>query len=254
MTGQINLKYPHDARTLQPGRLRSTDIAALALEVRSQVVNSRTVKLDLTSIMRASREMHVNGQHYHAHWELKEDLTGENNIPALGLVDFDPELPTTALVMLEGQEVRDRDYLARSTAAHELGHLVFDVPWRLRHIEKTGSLPVEPKRCLMMPKDRSRLRSAPEWEEWRANEFMGAFLAPAALLHSQMLQVCAGLKVPRRSNASGRLVVNGRKADRDLIQAVIDETAERFGLSSDFIDYRFQRYQLVQPAPGHAYA
>jgi hypothetical protein len=254
MTTEICLNYPHDARTLQPMQLRSSEIALLALEVRSQLVSSRTVKLDLATMMRASRQMHVNGHSFDSHWELRDELLGEQGIPAFGLVDFDRELPRTAMVFLDEKEVAARDYLARSTAAHELAHLIFDAPWRLRHIQRTGDLPAEHQRRLMLPKDRARPRTGPEWEEWRANEFMGAFLAPMRLLHSQMLQVCAGIRVPRRANAFGRLVIDGRKVDRDVIQLVIDEVAERFGLSSDFIDYRFRRYQLVQPEPGPIHA
>ncbi|WP_127752675.1 hypothetical protein [Devosia sp. 1566] len=245
MVGQIALKYPHDARSLEPGRLRRSDIAALALEVREQLVPDRTPKLDVTRIIHATRQLRVNGLEYDAHWELRKDLQGEFGEPALGLVDFDKELPKTALVFLDEFEVHNRDYIARSTAAHELAHLLFDAPARLRKIERGETLSPVQKADLMLPKDRSGRSEPMNWVEWRADEFMGSLLAPAKVIHAHMLRVCIALRVPRRANEQGRLMINGNKAGNDLIQAVIDELAEIFGLSSVFIEYRLQRYGFV---------
>lgn len=254
MASEIALDYPHDARTLQPRQLHASEIAKLAMEVRNQLVSARTVKIDLSTIMRASGQMIVNGHQFEAHWEVKEAIVSEEGGPAFGMVDFDPELPRAAMVLLDANEVRSRDYLARSTAAHELGHLIFDVPWRLRHIEKTGQVPSSRSGALTLLKSKSSSRGPRDWEEWRANEFMGALLAPERLVHSQALQVCAEIKVPRRQNAYGRLIIDGRKADWDVVHLVMDEVAERFGLSSDFMQVRFDRYGLVQPTPSYLHA
>jgi len=245
MAGRITLRYPHDARSLEPRPLRRSDIASLALEVRDQLVRSGTAKLDVTTIIQATRQMYINGIEYEAHWELQKDLQGETGEPALGLVDFDKELPKTVLVFLDEFEVRNRDYLARSTAAHELAHLLFDAPGRLKKIERGEALTSEQKASLMLPKVQPKRGPSPNWIEWRADEFMGSLLAPAKVIHMHMLRVCIALRVPRRANEWGRLMINGDKADNDLIQAVIDELAEIFGLSSQFIEYRLQRYGFV---------
>jgi hypothetical protein len=246
MAAPLTLRYPHDARSLEPGRLRRCDLASLASEIRSQLVPDRTAKLDVTKIINATRHLHVNGLEYKAHWELRKDLTGEFGDPALGLVDFDKELPTTAMVFLDEFEVLNRDYIARSTAAHELAHLLFDAPARLRKIERGEPLSPEQKAALMLPKERSSRTTATDWVEWRADEFMGSLLAPPKVIHAHMLKVCIALRVPRRADEHGRLMINGNKAHYDLIQAVIDELAEIFGLSSQFIEYRLQRYGFVQ--------
>ena len=196
-------------------------------------------------MIQATRQLHINGMEYEAHWELKKDLRGELGEPALGLVDFDQELPKTVLVFLDEFEVRNRDFLARSTAAHELAHLIFDAPGRLKKIERGESLSREQKASLMLPKVRPKRSAPPNWVEWRADEFMGSLLVPAKVIHMHMLRVCIALRVPRRPNEWGRLMINGDKADNDLIQAVIDELAEIFGLSSQFIEYRMQRYGFV---------
>ena len=248
MPRPITINYPHEARTLQPFALRASVIAAIAGDVRSQIVGPRTTRMDIAKIMRSSRRMQVNGRSYVTHWEFQENLRGEDGVPAMGLVDFDQEIPNTALVMLDAGEVRDRDYVARSTAAHELAHVVFDAPWRLQHIEKTGQPPTEDKRSLMLPKARTSRPSQPDWIEWRANEFMGSLLAPIGLMHAQMLRIAAAMRIPRRANETGRLMLDGRKADPDQLQAVADELAELFGLSSAFMEYRLHRYRLVCPS------
>lgn len=245
MTAPLTLKYPHDARSLEPGRLRRSDIAALALEVRDQLVRDRTAKLDVTRIIHATRQLRVNGFEYEAHWELRKDLESEFGDPAFGLVDFDKELPKTALVFLDEFEVHNRDYIARSTAAHELAHLLFDAPTRLRKIERGEPLSREQRAALMLPKERPVYSKPRDWVEWRADEFMGSLLVPPKVIHAHMLKVCIALRVPRRADEHGRLMINGNKAHYDLIQAVIDELAEIFGLSSQFIEYRLQRYGFV---------
>lgn len=149
------------------------------------------------------------------------------------------------MVFLDEFEVLNREYIARSTAAHELAHLLFDAPARLRKIERGEPLSLEQKAALMLPKKRSKRTTPTDWVEWRADEFMGALLVPAKVIHAHMLRVCVALRVPRRANEQGRLMINGAKADDDLIQAVIDELAEIFGFSSQFIEYRLQRYGFV---------
>ena len=87
----------------------------------------------------------------------------------------------TVSVSINGPLLETRPDLLLSTAAHELGHVVFDAPeilsggrgitWQYRTAESAA-------RDFTTAETRS---------EWLANEFMGALLVPALALHRRLL-------------------------------------------------------------------
>ena len=90
-------------------------------------------------------------------------------------------------------------------------------------------------------------RSDIDWPEWRANEFMGAFLAPRRLLHRHMHKRAAALGIPLISmeRDNDLPVVNGPKAGFDAIETLAIELAEMFGVSIPFTHVRLRKYALV---------
>jgi len=242
----IALNYPHDHRTLTPLRLSAWEIWQIAAEAREQVHPGPMPMLDVARLITRSAELSVNGQALRTLWDIREGVKDDGDVPVLDVIEFDRELPSTALVSLNKDFIAHRDELARSTAAHELGHAIFDVPaWnKMAELEASIVGPVLRRHRLVLA--RSDVRGAPfNPAEWRANEFMGAFLAPPKLLHRQMLAVAAELHVPRVRRSDRLPLLSAKKAGPDRLQAVIDELAERFGLSACFIEVRLRKYRLI---------
>ena len=88
-----------------------------------------------------------------------------------------------------------------------------------------------------------------DWREWRANEFMGAFLAPPDPLHRHVLRLAgqAGLPVTFRPHRGkpGYPVIDARGLDGADLQPVADALADEFGLSEAFIWRRLVKYRLL---------
>jgi len=85
-----------------------------------------------------------------------------------------------------------------------------------------------------------------DWQEWRANEFMGAFLAPKDLLREYLLRVAVDLRLPLVGEGPIDLpVLDGRRAGHDEVEALAVELADLFGLSLPFIQVRLEKYRLI---------
>ncbi len=88
-----------------------------------------------------------------------------------------------------------------------------------------------------------------DWREWRANEFMGALLAPPDRLHRNLLRLArqAGLPVTFQAHRgkTGYPVVDARGLDGADLQPVADALADEFGLSEAFIWRRLVKYRLL---------
>ena len=90
-----------------------------------------------------------------------------------------------------------------------------------------------------------RGRNGMDWREFRANEFMGALLAPRALLHRELVRRAIALRLPLRNAGEGEPVLRAG-GDSIRVEELLLDLAERFGVSSSFIEYRLHRYALVQ--------
>ena len=120
----------------------------------------------------------MNGIEIVAHWDPRSVRDGKGR-EALGVTEADPALPGVLLISLNADLIAGRD-LKRSTLAHELGHALFDGPSMLRQAGQPAFAMVTPdEEHLVKP---TRGHGEMDWREFRANEFMGALLAPRAPL------------------------------------------------------------------------
>lgn len=178
----IILNYPHFRPSFEPKRLRAEEIWARGEAARTQIFGlTPRPKIDLARLIKRSRQIRVNGLAFETHWELGRPVVDDAGNPVMGAVEHDESWPEAAMIYLNGDEIGDRDDLGRSTAAHELGHAVFDTPsWIQRSRQR--SLPFgrheQPERRFQPAPNTQAPRETIDWREWRANEFMGAFLAP----------------------------------------------------------------------------
>ena len=238
----ITVEYPHHAASGAPRPLSAQTLWAVAAQVRRQAMTEHgAFALPLAALVGATRTVSANGRAILVAWELDHPVHDGSGEAVLGVCETDPDMPGMALVSVNARMVAGRPDLAVSTAAHELGHVVFDVPVALgTPARRYRSVTAGPSALL----DRTTAVS-----ERRANEFMGALLAPPVQLHLQML-VHARSERLRTVHAAHR----GRQGSRvlasdnppELIEGVVAALAGDFGVSERFIAVRLSRYGLVQ--------
>ena len=131
-----------------------------------------------------------------------------------------------------------------STAAHELGHVVFDIPETLggrttsyRHYQSADAAD-----------NAFRNAAAVSFSEWRANEFMGALLAPALAVHRRLLHHARNERlaiVRTRSAAHPAWPVLSGDNDADAVAGLTEVLAQEFGVSPRFMSVRLDQYKLI---------
>ncbi|MBW8269991.1 ImmA/IrrE family metallo-endopeptidase [Caldovatus aquaticus] len=236
------VQYPHHLASGAPRPLSAAALWAVAAQVRRQAMAGRPgFALPADALVAAARSVMVNGRAVAVAWDLEHAVHDEAGAPVLGVCETDPELPDTALVSVNAPMVAGRPDLAASTAAHELGHVLFDVPAALgAPARRYRAVTADPEALL----DRATAAS-----ERRANEFMGALLAPPVPLHLRLL-VHARAEGLRTVHAAH----HGRQGSRalaagnppDAVAGVIAAVAGDFGVSERFIAVRLARYRLLQ--------
>lgn len=218
-------------------------IRAVAAQVRRQLrADADGLALSLPALVEGCAAVEVNGRRLAVSWELGRALHDEAGRPVLGLCDLDPQEPDWVYLAVNGPMTRHRPDLALSTAAHELGHLVFDVPAALMRGARHYRAVAGSARAL------ERLgRGA----EARANAFMGFLLTPPVALHTRLLTHARseGLRLARGRH-QGRPASPIVAADnpRDVLAGIVAALAADFGVSDRFVEVRLAHYGLVAGA------
>ena len=107
-------------------------IRTVAAQVRRQIpLVPGEIALSLPALVEACRRIEVNGRCLAVSWELDRALRDEAGQDVLGLCDIDADEPGWAYLAINGVMTAHRPDLALCTAAHEFGHLLFDVPGAL---------------------------------------------------------------------------------------------------------------------------
>jgi hypothetical protein len=247
---EVMLRYPHDPCTYMPRRMRAETVWRVAEEARTQLYpHSRRLKVELAQVISRARRMRVNGIAFETHWECGQPLTDEAGQVLLGATEHDAHCPDAAMIYLNAEVLEGAEDVARSTALHELGHAVFDVPsWVITARREDGShagtqLRFAPAASV----SGSACRDDIDWREWRANEFMGAFLAPKRLMQSAVLKRAhvLGLSLQVGAAAGDLPIVRASRSEPEGLSTLVLELAEMFGVSPGFIEVRLRKYGLV---------
>jgi len=246
----LTLNFPHLRPSLEPAKLRREEIWQVAETARLQIGGlAPRPKIELSRIVGRAQRFMVNGLAFEAHWEIGRSVTDEAGHPVMGAIEYDESWPSAAMIYVNGELIGDREDIARSTVVHELGHAVFDAPsWiKCGQSRPRGEGAASALHFQQSAPAEEASDGGMDWPEWRANEFMGAFLAPRRLLHLRLHKRAAGLRIPliEAPHSDGLPVVNGRKAGFDAIETLAIELAELFGVSIPFMHVRFQKYGLV---------
>ena len=161
----------------------------------------------------------------------------ENGHEALGVCENDPELPDTVMISVNTSLLAHQPEVIRSTAAHEFAHSIFDMPAAMGgNIRRTFRTSVAP--AIARP-------GAPiDWVEWRADEFMGAFLVPADKLARVLPKHASALDLPFRWRAApdGRSVpFVDLDPSEGTLGLLVDDLAEAFGVTAAFMSVRLAK-------------
>jgi Zn-dependent peptidase ImmA (M78 family) len=240
------LNYPH-TRAGACAVTEAAGIWAVAGQLRRQLTEKAATSILSPDVLRRlCRHLHINGRDVAIDWDFDHAVHDDQGAPVFGICEVDAESADTAFVSINGPHIKDRADLLLSTAGHELGHVVFDVPAVL-------AAPPTSRRYRSFTSAPACLHRGRSSSEWRANEFMGALLAPPFQLHRELLRHARSEDMTLvRGPHSGRPTwpVIARNNDPDVLAGVIDVLGQEFGVSPRFIEVRLQRYGLISKEKG----
>lgn len=237
----VTLHYPHHHQTGAPLVDTAPAIWAVAAQLRAAVPrkDSRWA-LSAVDLTRAASAMVINARPVRADWDFSHAVHDEDGYPVLGICETDPAAPGMALVSVNATMVTNRPDLALSTLAHEVGHIVFDVP---------AAIGQQARRYRSVTATPSCLARATQLSERRANEFMGAVLVPATALHLRLVAHARAERLrmvhARHYGRQGCRVL-ARDTPPDALAGLQAALAGDFGVSERFIGVRMQRYRLIE--------
>ena len=234
----VQVEYPCFA-SREPRRLAANSVGAVATALRQRLVGVVARPLDVDALMRRTKRLQVNGRVLNVAWDIDHSVHDDGGEAVLGVCEHDPAEPGTVMISLNGEVLQDQPELLRSTAVHELGHAVFDMPAALT----AGSARAFRSGLKAPAKD------APiDWREWRADEFMGAFLAPKRQLARAFAREASALGATIRWNVVDEIptpCIAAKEVGGSEIDAIACALAEEFGVSESFMGVRFRKYRLV---------
>lgn len=222
----------------EPARLSAEAIRAVGADLRRQLLGMVVRPLDAAALFRRAAKLRVNGHVLGIVWDIDHPVHDDEGEAVLGVCEHDPQEPAEVMISLNAELLADRPELLRSTAAHELGHAVFDMPAAMA------------KGTARAFRSRAEARSpeAPiDWREWRADEFMGAFLTPRRQLTRAFTREAAGYDIPLRWRGGEVPTpwLSAAVVGWSVIDAIAGALAEEFGVSESFIGVRLRKYGLV---------
>jgi hypothetical protein len=237
----LSLNYPHDRQSFEPRNMTARTIWTHAAAIRKQL-DPRIYRpqFDLDRMIDRSSRIVVNGRQMQAHWECNQRIHDDDAVEVLGATEFDPACPGAVMVYVNGVLIDQQTALLRSTACHELAHVIYDAPaWlQCQH-------PI-PKRLQYRVQSQRRRSGAIDWREWRANEFMGALLVPPDQLRKMLVRHASANEFKFARVAGGHPVVDQASTDPMRIDAIFEDIGESFGVSAKFIEVRVKKYGLIQ--------
>lgn len=234
----VQVEYPCFASG-EPRRLAANTVGAVATALRQRLAGVVARPLDVDALMRRTKRLQVNGRVLNVAWDIDHSVHDDGGEAVLGVCEHDPAEPGTIMISLNGEVLQDQPELLRSTAVHELGHAVFDMPAALT----AGSARAFRSGLKAPAKD------APiDWREWRADEFMGAFLAPRRQLARAFAREASAFGAAIRWKVINEIptpYVAANDVGWPAIDAIAGALAEEFGVTSAFIGVRLRKYGLV---------
>lgn len=275
----LTLGYRHCDRK-RPSYIKNSEIEGIAVLARQQLVDAAADAISLATLSAISG-LKINGVVFDLFVGTGDVVHDERGNPVLGICEYDPGVPDTAMVSVSPVGVNASEELVLSTLGHELGHAIFDAPGWIVDASKGPGLFDEPSDAARRAyrtttRDVEHLaKVAPVVEaaatpslaipghttkeeyfaELRANEFMGSLLVPRQHLNLAVEELAPkhGVTIHRSPSLDPDLPGTSLHltADGDIgffdIECLQKALAKRFGVNRRFIQVRMERYGLLKP-------
>ena len=203
----LTLGYRHcDRKRLS--YIKNSEIEGIAVLARQQLVDAAADAISLATLSAISG-LKINGVVFDLFVGTGDVVHDERGNPVLGICEYDPGVPDTAMVSVSPVGVNASEELVLSTLGHELGHAIFDAPGWIVDASKGPGLFDEPSDAARrayrtttrdvehLAKVQPVVEAAASpslaipghttkeeyFAELRANEFMGSLLVPRQRLN-----------------------------------------------------------------------
>ncbi|MDZ7891726.1 MAG: hypothetical protein U5L73_08190 [Rhodoferax sp.] len=275
----LTLGYRHCDRK-RPSYIRNSEIEGVAVLARQQLVDAAADAIPLTTLSAISG-LKINGVVFDLFVGTGNVVHDEHGNPVLGICEYDPGVPDTAMVSVSPVGVNASEELVLSTLGHELGHAIFDAPGWIVDASKGPGLFDDPNDVarrayrtttrdvehLAKVTPAAEAAATPSlaipghttkeeyFAELRANEFMGSLLVPRQRLNLAIEELAPKHSVTIHRSPSLDPDLPGTSlhltADGDIgffdIECLQKAVAKRFGVNRRFIQVRMERYGLLKP-------
>ena len=275
----LTLGYRHCDRK-RPSYIKNSEIEGIAVLARQQLVDAAADAISLATVSAISG-LKINGVVFDLFVGTGDVVHDERGNPVLGICEYDPGVPDTAMVSVSPVGVNASEELVLSTLGHELGHAIFDAPGWIVDASKGPGLFDEPSDAARrayrtttrdvehLAKVQPVVEAAASpslaipghttkeeyFAELRANEFMGSLLVPRQRLNLAVEELAPkhGVTIHRSPSLDPDLLGTclHLTADGDIgffdIECLQKAVAKRFGVNRRFIQVRMERYGLLKP-------
>lgn len=274
----LTLGYRHCDRK-RPLYIKNSEVEGIAVLARQQLVDAATVAIPL-AVLNGISGLKINGIVFDLFVGTGDVVHDERGNPVLGICEYDPGVPDTAMVSVSPVGENASEELVLSTLGHELGHAIFDAPGWIVDASKGPGLFDDPNAARRAyrttTRDGEHLAKVPPvndataspslaipghttkdeyFAELRANEFMGSLLVPRQHLNLAVEELAPqhGVTIhrspsldPELPGTSLHLTAEGDIGffDMECLQKAV---AKRFGVNRRFIQVRMERYGLLKP-------
>ena len=267
----LTLDYRHCSRK-RPLYPKHAEVEAIALMARQQLVASGVDALTL-DILSGIARLKINGVAVNLAIDTQNTVHDESGQAVLGICEYDPGVPDTAMVSVSPCGEDSSEELVLSTLAHEIGHAIFDSPgWIVdasrgpglfdevddgtRRVYRTTTRDSQHLANSIAEGHDSSLakRSENYFAELRANEFMGSLLVPRQRLYTaveEMAPMCnvaivRGPSLDPEFEGAGITVQSSGAMGFFNLESLQRAIASRFNVSPRFIQVRMERYGLLK--------
>jgi hypothetical protein len=245
----VHATYPHTA-AMAPKPIKAPGIWAFADTVRRQVLGSMARgPVDPRLVAERLKAAVINGIEMHFIWDFENTIQDERRRQVMGMCEHSPDEPGQIMISINPREVADRPEIERSTLCHELGHALFDMPAAVHERRKLRMEYAGDATRLFRRLNGAQNSGEMDWDEWRANEFMGAFLTPPIAFHQCLVRLANehGLPLINRPSLgkTGLPILDMQRLDVDALEEVVNGLGEAFGVTPDFARVRIRKYKLI---------
>jgi hypothetical protein len=221
----------------EPRHLSAAALARLAGELRMRLFGNQRSPVDVERLIARTAQLIVNTRPMVLSWDFDHPIHDDAEHEALGACEIDPELPGTVMISVNGSLLAGQAEVIRSTAVHEFAHAIFDMPSALgRNVRRAFRTSIAP--AIAKP------GAAIAWAEWRADEFMGAFLVPPSRLARVLPRHAGALELPVRwrEGENGQSVpFVDLDSSEGKLGPLVDDLAEVFGVMPAFMAVRLHK-------------